>query len=74
MSEPKQGAITERELEVVCLRFGIGSPTEEGKTLQEIAEMYGVSRERVRQIEGKALRKLRNNPQMKRLRHLVTEV
>lgn len=68
------GKITERELEVICLRFGIGCPDEESKTLKDIAESLGVSRERVRQIETSGLSKMRNHPEVKRLRHLVQEV
>jgi RNA polymerase sigma factor (sigma-70 family) len=49
--------ISEREREVVKLRFGF-----EGKehTLQETADVFGVSKERIRQIEAKVLRKLRH--------------
>jgi RNA polymerase sigma factor (sigma-70 family) len=49
--------LTERERKIINLRFGI-----DGKehSLLEIADIFGVTRERVRQIEGKALRKLRH--------------
>jgi RNA polymerase primary sigma factor len=68
------GLITEREVDVVCLRFGIGDPNEEGKSLQEIADIYGVSRERIRQIEQRALGKMRKHPAFKPLRPFVQEV
>ena len=50
--------LTEREEQVLRLRFGLddGSP----KTLEEVGQMFGVTRERIRQIEAKALRKLRH--------------
>jgi len=49
--------LTEREIEVIILRFGLyrGEP----RTLQEVGEIIGVTRERIRQIEIKATRKLR---------------
>lgn len=50
-------AIDQREANILRLRFGIGS--EEPKTLKEIGERINLTRERVRQIEGEALRKLR---------------
>jgi len=50
--------LTERELKVILLRFGFGS--EHGYTLTEVGKMFNVTRERIRQIEGKALRKLKH--------------
>ena len=47
-----------REVKVLRMRFGIGLSQE--YTLEEIAEMWGVTRERIRQIEKKALRKFKN--------------
>lgn len=47
----------ERERQVLCLRYGLGE--EKPRTLEEIGEILGVTRERVRQIEGRALEKLR---------------
>ena len=50
-------ALTDRESQVIRLRFGL----EDGRshTLEEIGEMLGVTRERVRQIEARAMEKLR---------------
>ena len=51
------GDYDERELGVLKMRYGFeGEP----KTLQEVAELYGVTKERIRQIEARALRKLRH--------------
>jgi RNA polymerase primary sigma factor len=49
--------LTDREAKVVRMRFGIGKP--DGQTLEQIGRLFGVTRERVRQIEEKALSKLR---------------
>ena len=58
--------LTEREKKVICLRYGLDG----GKsyTLEEVGEIFKVTRERIRQIEAKALRKLRTNRQIKNLR------
>jgi RNA polymerase primary sigma factor len=52
-------ALTERERGVLMLRFGLGG--QQPQTLAEIADHYGISRERVRQIEKEALAKLRKS-------------
>lgn len=52
--------LTEREAKVLRMRFGIGLGTDH--TLEEIGVQFDVTRERIRQIESKALQKLRNNP------------
>ena len=49
----------DRERQVICLRYGLGD--EKTHTLEEIGEILGVTRERVRQIEARALEKLRKN-------------
>ena len=52
------GSLTPREAKVLYARFGIGLAQD--YTLEEVAVMFGVSRERIRQIESSALRKLRH--------------
>jgi RNA polymerase primary sigma factor len=60
------GTLSEREAGVVSLRFGLadGQP----RTLDEIGKVYGVTRERIRQIESKAMSKLRHPSRSKALR------
>ncbi len=49
--------LTPREEQVIRMRFGIGD--ESGHTLEEVGQRFSVTRERIRQIEAKSLRKLR---------------
>ena len=58
--------LTEREQKVLRMRFGFddGNP----RTLEEVGREFQVTRERIRQIEGKALRKLRHPSRSKKLR------
>ena len=55
--------LTPREEEVLRRRFGIGEET--GHTLQEVGDEFGVTRERIRQIQAKALSKLRRTGRRK---------
>jgi RNA polymerase primary sigma factor len=57
--------LTPREQRVLCMRFGIGGAGEH--TLEEIGTVFGVTRERIRQIEAKALAKLRNPAHARKL-------
>ena len=54
-----------REQRILCLRFGIDGAAEQ--TLEEISKIYGVTRERIRQIEAKALEKLRRPKHARKL-------
>ena len=65
--------MTERELLILKMRFGIDMPNQETWTLNQIAKLFNISYEGVRQIEVRALKKLRNNPDMQELRHLVID-
>lgn len=51
-------SLTPREEQILRMRFGIGQKTD--STLEEVGKLFAVTRERIRQIEAKALRKLRN--------------
>ena len=61
--------LTEREEKVLRLRFGIGDGYP--RTLEEVGQIFHVTRERVRQIEAKALRKLRHPTRARRLKNFL---
>jgi RNA polymerase primary sigma factor len=63
--------LTEREFDVICLRFGLQDNIVH--TLEEVGQQFGVTRERIRQIESKAIGKLKN-PAVKRLLQVQTSV
>ncbi len=63
--------LTPREETVIKMRFGVGDGGEH--TLEEIAKPFAVTRERIRQIEAKALRKLRYSLRSRRLRAFVDD-
>ena len=63
------GTLTEREQKVLTLRFGL----EDGRarTLEEVGKEFNVTRERIRQIEATALRKLGHPSRSKRLKDFL---
>ncbi|MDD4965457.1 RNA polymerase sigma factor RpoD [Halothiobacillus sp.] len=62
-------SLTPREAKVLMMRFGIGMNTDH--TLEEVGKQFDVTRERIRQIEAKALRKLRHPSRSERLRSFI---
>ena len=63
------GSLTEREEKVLRLRFGLGDGYP--RTLEEVGSVFNVTRERVRQIEAKALRKMRHPTRARELKSFV---
>jgi RNA polymerase primary sigma factor len=61
--------LTSREEKVLRMRFGIGEKTDH--TLEEVGQSFDVTRERIRQIEAKALRKLRHPSRSKKLKAFI---
>ena len=64
--------LTPREEQVIRMRFGIGDGSEH--TLEEVGQRFSVTRERIRQIEAKALRKLRHPSRSRRLKAFLESV
>ncbi|HGX94134.1 MAG TPA: RNA polymerase sigma factor RpoD [Candidatus Tenderia sp.] len=64
-------SLTAREAKVLRMRFGIGMNTDH--TLEEVGKQFDVTRERIRQIEAKALRKLRHPTRSEQLRSFLSE-
>ncbi len=74
LSETTEGvlaSLTPREAKVLRMRFGIGMNTDH--TLEEVGKQFDVTRERIRQIEAKALRKLRHPSRSEQLRSFLDE-
>ena len=63
--------LTPREEMVIRLRYGIGVDIDRSHTLEEVGKIMGVTRERVRQIEAKALSRLRHHQRMSRLKQHI---
>ena len=61
--------LTEREQKVLRLRFGMNDGR--ARTLEEVGKEFDVTRERIRQIEAKALRKLRHPSRSRKLRDFL---
>jgi RNA polymerase primary sigma factor len=64
-------SLSEREREVLEMRFGLSDG--QSHTLEEVGQFFGVTRERIRQIEAKALRKLRHPYRSRKLRDYLAE-
>ena len=64
-------SLTPREERVLRMRFGIGMNTDH--TLEEVGQQFSVTRERIRQIEAKALRKLKHPSRSRKLRSFLDE-
>ena len=58
-----------RERDILKLRFGIDDGR--ARTLEEVGEVYGLTRERIRQIEKKAIKKMRHPSRSKKLREYI---
>ena len=64
--------LTPRQAQVIRLHFGFGDI--QALTLEEVGRMFDVTRERIRQIEGKALRRLRHWTRTRRLKPYLVEL
>jgi RNA polymerase primary sigma factor len=66
-----RGGLTAREKQVIIMRYGIGGT--EPMTLEQVGEVFQLTRERIRQIEAKALRKMKHNPEIQKLRDYLED-
>ena len=64
-------SLTPREERVLRMRFGIGMNSDH--TLEEVGQQFSVTRERIRQIEAKALRKLKHPTRARKLKTFLDE-
>ena len=64
--------LTEREAKVLKMRFGLGDGNEH--TLEEVGQQFKVTRERIRQIEAKALRKLKHPSRSRKLKSFTSDL
>ena len=69
MTKDVLDALTPREAKVLRMRFGIEMSTDH--TLEEVGKQFDVTRERIRQIEAKALRKLRHPSRSDKLKSFL---
>jgi RNA polymerase primary sigma factor len=72
MTKQVLNMLTPREERIIKMRFGLEDGTEH--TLEEVGQKFGVTRERIRQIEAKALRKLRHPSRSRQLRAFLANV
>ena len=70
LNEVLQG-LTDREEKVLRMRFGLLDGRQ--RTLEEVGREFGVTRERIRQIEAKALRKLKHPSRSRKLRDFMSK-
>ena len=66
-----RSTLTQREQKVIRLRYGIDDGRQ--RTLEEVGKEFNVTRERIRQIEAKALRKMRHPSRSKKLKDFLTD-
>ena len=69
--EEALGELTDREQEIVRMRFGLDDG--QARTLEDVGKEFGVTRERIRQIEAKTLAKLRHPMRSQRLKEFLEE-
>lgn len=65
--------LSEREQDIVTRRYAIGCPTQEIETLEQVSARYGITRERVRQIECRAIRKMQAIARAKQIKNPLEE-